>query len=376
MDRYTPIDTVGNGAFGIVTKCVERETGQLVAIKKMKERYRSMDQCVDLKEVKSLRKIGAIGHENVVKLRTIFRENDFLYLVFELCGDSLLTVIKSHPEGLPELVIRDILIQLLRGLAFVHQQGFFHRDMKPENVLFSGDTLKIVDFGLAREIRSRPPYTQYAGTRWYRAPEVLMRHQFYNSPVDIWAVGAIAAELFTMRPLFQGVSETDQIYKICGVLGPPSPTNWPEGLKLTTRLGLRFTNTCPIGLAAAIPNASRAAIEFIGQLLTMDPTRRPSAKKALTLPFLQGDTLRLSEIGTKKVVRRLPPPPPIDVNIQRPRAAPVSPSPTGQLRRSFSHESLAKLFKTAENKVDPRRPIDYRLFDGGTQLSDDIFDGL
>jgi protein kinase len=309
-----------------------------------------------------------------VKLLTIFRETDFLYLVFELCGDSLLTVIKSHADGLPEPAIRDILIQLLRGVAFVHQQGFFHRDMKPENVLFSGDTLKIVDFGLAREIRSRPPYTQYAGTRWYRAPEVLMRHQFYNSPVDIWAVGAIAAELFTMRPLFQGASETDQIYKICGVLGPPSPTNWPEGLKLAARLGLRFTSTCPIGLAAAIPNASPAAIEFIAQLLTMDPTRRPSAKRALALPFLQGETLRLSEIGTKKVFRR--PPPPIDVNIQRPRAAPVPPSPTGQLRKSFSHESLEKLLKSAKTKIDTRRPIDYRLFDGDTQLSDDIFDGL
>jgi protein kinase len=203
-----------------------------------------------------------------------------------------------------------------------------------------------------------------------------MRHQFYNSPVDIWAVGAIAAELFTMRPLFQGVSETDQIYKICGVLGPPSPTNWPEGLKLATRLGLRFTRTTPVGLAAVIPNASAAAIEFIGQLLTMDPTRRPSAKRALTLPFLQGETLLLSEIGTKKALRRLPPPPPIDVSIERPRAAPATPSPTGQLRKSFSHESLQKFLKSAKAKIDTRSPIDYRLFDGDTQLSDDIFDGL
>ena len=58
----------------------------------------------------------------------------------------------------------------------MHKHGYFHRDMKPENLLCMGpDLIKIADFGLAREIRSRPPYTDYVSTRWYRAPEVLLR---------------------------------------------------------------------------------------------------------------------------------------------------------------------------------------------------------
>ncbi|XP_014305627.1 polyubiquitin-B-like, partial [Myotis lucifugus] len=72
---------------------------------------------------------------------------------------------------------------------------FFHRDLKPENLLCMGpDLVKIADFGLAREIRSRPPYTDYVSTRWYRAPEVLLRSTNYSSPIDIWAVGCIMAE--------------------------------------------------------------------------------------------------------------------------------------------------------------------------------------
>ena len=76
-----------------------------------------------------------------------------------------------------EHMIRNMMYQVLQGLAFMHKHGYFHRDMKPENLLCMGpDLVKIADFGLAREIRSRPPYTDYVSTRWYRAPEVLLRY--------------------------------------------------------------------------------------------------------------------------------------------------------------------------------------------------------
>jgi male germ cell-associated kinase len=101
------------------------------------------------------------------------------------------------------------MFQTLTGLSYMHKHGFFHRDMKPENMLVKGDSVKIADFGLAREIRSRPPFTDYVSTRWYRAPEILLRSTNYNSPVDIFACGAIMAELFLLRPLFPGNNETD-----------------------------------------------------------------------------------------------------------------------------------------------------------------------
>jgi serine/threonine protein kinase len=81
--------------------------------------------------------------------------------------------------------------------------------MKPENMLVLGDVIKIADFGLAREIRSRPPFTDYVSTRWYRAPELLLRSTQYNSPVDIFGLACIIAELYLLRPLFPGTSEVD-----------------------------------------------------------------------------------------------------------------------------------------------------------------------
>ena len=91
----------------------------------------------------------------------------------------------------------------------MHKHGFFHRDLKPENLLFQDGIVKIADFGLARETRSRPPYTDYVSTRWYRAPEILLRSTTYQSPIDIFAMGCIMAELYILRPLFPGNNEAD-----------------------------------------------------------------------------------------------------------------------------------------------------------------------
>jgi len=97
---------------------------------------------------------------------------------------------------LSEEEIKSIVYQITAGLEYMHKHGFFHRDMKPENILIQKGRVRICDFGLAREIRSRPPYTDYVSTRWYRAPEILLNSTNYNSPVDIFALGCIMAELY------------------------------------------------------------------------------------------------------------------------------------------------------------------------------------
>ena len=94
----------------------------------------------------------------------------------------------------------------------MHKHGFFHRDLKPENLLVKGDAVKIADFGLAREIRSKPPFTDYVSTRWYRAPEILLRSTNYNSPVDIFACGAMMDEYYMLRPLFPGNNENSRLF--------------------------------------------------------------------------------------------------------------------------------------------------------------------
>jgi protein kinase len=255
MQRYKVTKVLGDGTYGSVHKAVHKQTGDVVAVKHMKRKFYSWDECMTLREVRSLRKLS---HPNIVKLKEVIRENDELYFVFEFMEKNLYELCKARDRQMPEATVRAIMYQIFQGLAFMHKHGFFHRcgarcvarrdvprqrarscaaalnpraqpftrsDIKPENCLVKGDIVKLADFGLAREIRSRcvgsrarasrrrplahnpalhsprrPPFTDYVSTRWYRAPEVLLRSTAYNSPIDQFACGAIMAELFTLRP--------------------------------------------------------------------------------------------------------------------------------------------------------------------------------
>nr|XP_012775649.2 serine/threonine-protein kinase MAK isoform X3 [Maylandia zebra] len=291
INRYTTLKQLGDGTYGSVLLGKSNETGELVAIKRMKRKFYSWDECLNLREVKSLKKLN---HANVVKLKEVIRENDYLYFVFEYMKENLYQLMKEREDQMfSENEIRNILFQVLSGLAFVHKHGYFHRDLKPENILCMGPELvKIADFGLAREIRSQPPYTDYVSTRWYRAPEVLLRSNSYSSPIDIWAVGCIMAELYTLTPLFPGNSEVDEILKICQVLGTLKKLDWPEGFNLAASMNFRFPKCAPTSLRSLIPNASDDAITLMKDMLQWDPEKRPSASQALRYPyFYVGQTL-------------------------------------------------------------------------------------
>uniref|UniRef100_A0A182MFY2 non-specific serine/threonine protein kinase n=1 Tax=Anopheles culicifacies TaxID=139723 RepID=A0A182MFY2_9DIPT len=283
MNRYLTLSQLGDGTYGTVVLGQRKDTGEKVAIKRMKRKYYSWEEAMSLREVKSLKKLS---HANVVKLKEVIRENDVLYFVFEYMQENLYQLIKDRDTHFPEATVRLILQQILTGLAFMHRHGFFHRDLKPENVLCSGpETVKIADFGLAREIRSRPPYTDYVSTRWYRAPEVLLHSTRYGSSIDLWAVGCIMAELYTFRPLFPGSSEVDQLFKICSVLGTPDKSDWPDGHKLAATIQFRFPECPKIPLATLVTRASTAGIQLLEDLLQWEPEKRPTAQQSMKYPY-------------------------------------------------------------------------------------------
>lgn len=191
---------------------------------------------------------------------------------------------KDRTKYFSDGTIKNIMFQTLTAVNFMHQQGFFHRDLKPENLLANKDTVKIADFGLAREIRSRPPFTDYVSTRWYRAPEVLLRSTSYNSPIDVFALGCIMAELYTLRPLFPGQSENDQLQKLCQILGTPRESEWPEGFKLAKSLGFTWPQYPPVTIKSIIQHASDDACNLMQQMLHWDPSKRLTVTQCLQHP--------------------------------------------------------------------------------------------
>lgn len=259
-------------------------------------------------QLQSLRAIPF--HPNIIPLYDFFLlpASKELYFVFESMEGNLYHLIKARKgRALAGGLVSSIFLQMVSGLDHIHRSGYFHRDMKPENVLvtttglFDYTTLspiaphnappekdvvaiiKLADFGLARETKSHPPYTEYVSTRWYRAPEVLLLSTDYSNPVDMWALGTIMAELVNLRPLFPGQDQGDQITKICEVLGDPSDDYrmggvsvgggpWIQGIKMAHSLGFSFTKVCCIHFMASVKTLTIAldASQRLAYLLRQD----------------------------------------------------------------------------------------------------------
>jgi protein kinase len=280
MERYKITKTIGDGTYGSVSQAVHRDTGQIVAIKQMKSPVRSWNECVNMREVKVLLHIS---HPNIVKMLEVIKNKNHLCLVFEFLDVDVYHLFKERTKYLSEIQIRNIIFQTLQGLAYMHSKGLFHRDLKPENLLIKDNTVKIADFGLVRDTRSQPPYTEYVSTRWYRAPEVLLRSPNYGPAIDIFALGALMAELYTFKPLFPGNGEMDQLYKICRIMG--SPRTWVQGQRLAAQIGFRFPNEPGIPLQTLIPNANEHAINLMRAMMDYSAEARPTALDALRHPY-------------------------------------------------------------------------------------------
>ncbi|OAD68136.1 kinase MKL2 MAPK-like protein, partial [Phycomyces blakesleeanus NRRL 1555(-)] len=295
-EDYCVLEQIGNGSFGSVHRATHKTSQRTVAIKIMKQKYSSSSECSQLREYKTMKHL--LLHPNVVQLYDTFlgSTKELCFIMEYMDGGNLYQFIKERRETSKTILpsqARDILRQILAALAHIHRQGIFHRDMKPENLLLGtpatpdgSPIIKLADFGLARELKSKPPYTEYVSTRWYRAPEVLLRSSSYSSPVDLWAVGAIFAEIVTLRPLFPGQSEIDQLYRICQLLGnEPSCEEWPEGVKLAHKIGFSFPAISPRPLQSALPMASPGSVDIIRQLLHLNPAKRLTAAEALLHPI-------------------------------------------------------------------------------------------
>ena len=217
-NKYEVIGVVGEGAYGIVYKCRNKETGEFVAIKEFKR----MGNELEIKTMKrELRMLQILQHENIVDFKEAFKRKGTLYLVFEYVDRNLLELLEQTPKGLEPQTIKKLIYQLCKAIKYLHSQDVIHRDIKPENILVDNHlNLKLCDFGLARKAyKGQKNLTDYVATRWYRAPELLITGGNYDGAIDYWAIGCLMGELSDGNPLFPGEDEIDQIFCIEKILG-------------------------------------------------------------------------------------------------------------------------------------------------------------
>jgi len=287
LEDFVKIEKIGEGTYGVVFKGKNTKTGEIVAMKKI--RLESEDEGVPSTAIREISLLKELQHPNIVCLMDVLMQEAKLYLIFEYLTMDLKKYMDTNipKDGqMDAKLTKSYTYQLLQGMLFCHQRRVLHRDMKPQNLLIDKNgCIKIADFGLARAfgIPVRV-YTHEVVTLWYRAPEVLLGSPKYSCPIDIWSIGTIFAEMVNRRPLFQGDSEIDQLFRIFRVLRTPTEELWP-GVTQLPDFKASFPNWATMNLKNSMKKLESAGLDLLEATLVYDPSKRISAKKALLHPY-------------------------------------------------------------------------------------------
>jgi len=291
--RYTNLNYIGEGAYGMVVSALDTASGCKVAIKKISP-FEHQTYCQrTLREIKILNRLK---HENIIDIRDILRPATIetlrdVYIVQSLMETDLYKLLKT--QRLSNDHICYFLYQILRGLKYIHSANVLHRDLKPSNLLLNTTCdLKICDFGLARVADPEHDHTgfltEYVATRWYRAPEIMVNSKGYSQSIDMWAVGCILAEMLSNRPLFPGKHYLDQLNLILGVLGSPTPSDLQSILNDKARCYLASLPYKPkIPFAKIFTAADPSALDLLEKMLMFNPSTRITVTQALQHPYLE-----------------------------------------------------------------------------------------
>ncbi|KAI8099509.1 kinase-like domain-containing protein [Halteromyces radiatus] len=292
---YKKLAKIGEGTYGEVFRGLCKKTNTCVALKRVQ--LNISQGGVPTTAIREVALLKEIQHHNVIRLIDLIYFDTTIYLVFDYCDVDLRKYMDEvGREGLTLKHIKSFTHQLLRGLHYCHSHRVLHRDLKPQNLLIDHTgKLTIADLGLSRAFGvPMRTYTHQVITLWYRAPEILLGSPHYSTAVDMWSVGCILAEMITLRPLFPGDSQIDELFRIFRLLGTPTEAMWP-GVTALPDYNAIFPPWKPVDIKERLAKEKNPlevndlTIDLLKSLLVYDPYNRISAQKAEEHPFFYDD---------------------------------------------------------------------------------------
>jgi len=300
MDRYERGAEIGEGAYGKVYRATHKETGQVVALKKIG--VKDHEEGISITTLREIKLLRELNHEHIIELSDVFAYKQNIYLAMPLMQTDLEKIIKDESIMLTPGHIKAFLKALLESIKYLHDRRILHRDIKPSNLLVSRGAIKLIDFGFSRCVQSSETQLESnVVTLWYRAPELLFGSSYYGTAVDLWSVGCVFAELLRRQPFLPGESELDQMAEIFRARGTPTTSNWP-GVDLLPNY-LNFSPSTAPPLQSIFTAADPDAINLLQSLLELNPVKRITAEQALQHAYFRADPppTPLEEIPVGKV---------------------------------------------------------------------------
>ncbi|KAF5797760.1 putative dual-specificity kinase CMGC-CLK family [Helianthus annuus] len=329
--RYKILSKMGEGTFGRVLECWDRQTREYVAIKVVRSIRKYRDAAmIEVDVLEQLAKNNK-GRSLCVQIRNWFDYRNHICIVFEKLGPSLFDFLKRNKYSpFPVDLVWEIGRQLLESVAYMHSLHLIHTDLKPENILLvssdfiklpghkrnsqgeisyrwlpKSSEIKLIDFGSTAYDNQN--HSSIVSTRHYRAPEVILGLG-WSYPCDMWSVGCILVELCSGEALFQTHENLEHLAMMERVLGPlpehmirkasrgaekyfrRSRLNWPEGA--VSRESIRAVRKLDrlknmISQCVTVGGSRSYFVDLLHGLLKFDPADRLTAQQALDHPFFR-----------------------------------------------------------------------------------------
>lgn len=298
--RFEILAALGSGSFGQVVRAYDHKRQEEVAIKILvNEKMYNSNGAVETKILDKLRTEDPEDTCGVIRMKTCFTFRQHICITFELLSISLWDYLRSQDFArTSRTLLRRLAVQLLTSLAFITRLNIVHCDIKPENILLKHQfksQIKLIDFGSACFVGKKP--VTYMQSRFYRAPEVILRLPF-TTAIDMWSFGCVLAEMYTGKALFPAEDEAQLLYRQMELLGRP-----PKRLVVKSSTKLRYFNAdlsvkvCPdlngnlhepgtSSLAVQMKCDDAQLLDLLAGCLAMDPTLRITAEEALRHPWL------------------------------------------------------------------------------------------
>jgi cell division cycle 2-like len=342
VEHYEKLNRISEGTYGVVYRAKEKSTGKIYALKKVK--LEEEKEGFPLTSIREINILLSLHHPNIVNVTEVVVGSslDAVFLVMEYAEHDLRGIMNHRKKKSTTTLLRGgvssggggsgsasfsttipfspaevkcLMLQLLNGIAYLHDNWVLHRDIKTSNILYTNKgELKLCDFGLARQYGSPlKPYSHMVVTLWYRAPELLLGETTYSTTIDVWSAGCVMGELLLNEPLLQGRNELGQLEKIFGVVGRPDEEGWPGVSTLPVAKKFNFfgssnnnnkrnrgmlrdmfhvlpASTTIHGTTTTTttkPWLSEAGFDLLSSLLELCPERRITAREALHHPWFR-----------------------------------------------------------------------------------------
>ncbi|KAF2744426.1 Pkinase-domain-containing protein [Sporormia fimetaria CBS 119925] len=311
---YEMLQKLGEGTFGEVHKARHRYTREVFALKKiLMHNEKDGFPITALREIKLLK---MLSHDNVLRLQEMAverpkaegRKRAILYMVTPYMDHDLSGLLDNPDVHFSEAQIKCYMLQLFKGLRYLHDNHILHRDMKAANLLINNKgRLQIADFGLARHYdepvpqrgkgngEARRDYTSLVVTRWYRPPELLLQLRKYTPAIDMWGAGCVFGEMFKRKPILAGQSDLHQLQIIFVLVGSPNTQTMPGWESLPGAEPVHSWQQSPGELSERFRELNPIGLSLLRDLLKLDWRKRINAIDAIEHPYFKTEPLPMRE---------------------------------------------------------------------------------